>query len=441
MTLRTPPEELVRRAEASGHPGLVGKAPHWSRVRLGDVARVVNGAAFQSVYFNRDGVGLPLIRIRDVGTSSVSTWYAGPWEPSHLIARGDLLVGMDGDFRAARWRLGKALLNQRVCRVEVDESRYDPRFLEIVLQGYLNLIWDATSSVTVKHLSSRSISDIPLPYPEMNEQRRIVEILEDHLSRLDAAADSLSKARSRLEALRRSALDAHFGGTEGKVPLGDLLTEISAGKSFGASSSPATADEWGIIKVSAMTWGQFDPGENKAVPADRVDPRFEIRSGDLLVSRANTSEYVGASVLVGDVRPRLLLSDKSLRITPRADVSSEWLWRALQAPSARRQISALATGTKDSMRNISQGSLRRVQVPLHDSRQQATALATFAQVDAATRRLAAQVQAQALRCTALRRALLSAAFEGKLTARTSDDDVVEELTVPADTADFAMSMP
>jgi type I restriction enzyme S subunit len=148
------------------------------------------------------------------------------------------------------------------------------------------------------------------------------------------------------------------------VPLGDLIDDLSAGKSFGKANPPAAVGQWGIIKVSAMTWGEFRPEENKAVPADRVDPRFEIREGDLLVSRANTADYVGACVLVGPVRPRLLLSDKSLRLTPKPGVYAKWLWRTLQSPSVRRQIRELATGTKDSMRNISQAALREIAVPL-----------------------------------------------------------------------------
>lgn len=160
-------------------------------------------------------------------------------------------------------------------------------------------------------------------------------------------SQGLVNARRRLASLEQSALDVNFHA-DASVPLDELIEDISAGKSFGSTNTPARYDEWGIIKASAMTWGEFKPDENKAAPADRVDPRFENREGDLLVSRANTSDYVGASVLLGPVRSRLLLSDKSLRVTPNNRARPDWLWRALQAPSARRQISALATGTKDS---------------------------------------------------------------------------------------------
>ena len=68
---------------------------------------------------------------------------------------------MDGDFRIARWAGERALLNQRVCRLHVcDPDLYCDRFLEYVLQPYLDEIHKVTSSVTVKHLSSRTVTDL-----------------------------------------------------------------------------------------------------------------------------------------------------------------------------------------------------------------------------------------------------------------------------------------
>lgn len=149
------------------------------------------------------------------------------------------------------------------------------------------------------------------------------------------------------------------------IRLGDILLGIEAGKSFTCEPRRAEQDEWGVIKVSAMTWGVFREDENKALPAHRdPDPRHEIQPGDILVSRANTEAYVGAPVLVGDCRPRLLLSDKSLRLRPASGIDRRWLVYALASPTVRRQISAESTGAQESMRNISQRALANVQILL-----------------------------------------------------------------------------
>lgn len=147
--------------------------------------------------------------------------------------------------------------------------------------------------------------------------------------------------------------------------LGDVLERIEAGRSFGVASRSAREGEWGIIRVSAMTWGEFRLDQNKAVPSGvEVNRDHEIRQGDILLSRANTEEYVGASVRVRGGVTNLLLSDKSLRLVPSAAVDPEFLVQLLGSSAVRSQISRLATGTKDSMRNISQAVLKRVEFPL-----------------------------------------------------------------------------
>lgn len=153
------------------------------------------------------------------------------------------------------------------------------------------------------------------------------------------------------------------GWTE--APMGDLLKDIEAGRSFKCAERPARPDEWGVIKVSAMTWREFDERENKAVLDDRkVDARFEIRSGDLLFSRANTVSYVGAVVQVRETRRHLLLSDKSLRLVLCDGIAPRWAFYYLRSRRARNYLESLATGTSDSMRNISQATLRSLIVPV-----------------------------------------------------------------------------
>ena len=406
----------------------------WPIARLGEVADTALGKMLDKAK-TKGHAHVPYLRNVNVqwgriDTDDLLTMELAEDERERFAVRaGDLLVCEGGEIgRCAIWH-GRTdyLAYQKALHRIRPSDKLDTQFLRYLMEHHSlsGQLAKLATGTTIAHLPQQQLRRVPVPLPPLDEQRRIVDLLEDHLSRIDAAANYLSASIRRVITLERSSLDAHFGGRE--VPLADLIEDISAGKSFGAANAPARADEWGIIKVSAMTWGEFDPAENKAVTsAERVDPRFEIREGDLLVSRANTSEYVGASVLVRDVRPKLLLSDKSLRVTPRAEVESEWLWRALQAPSARRQISDLATGTKDSMRNISQAALKRVLLPNASSDEQEAALKSFNEVADAIVLLRREVETGAQRLEALRRSLLAAAFSGRLTGAASEPSAAKE---------------
>ncbi len=155
---------------------------------------------------------------------------------------------------------------------------------------------------------------------------------------------------------------------------------------------------------------------------ERVDPRWEILPGDLLLSRANTTQYVGATVLVANCRRRLLLSDKSMRLVVREGVDARWLRIALGSRSARAQMSAVATGTSDSMRNISQEKVRavRIRVPVAD--QQPAIIAAVERQLSVIDALLTEITTAARRSAALRRSILQRAFRGELVAQDPSDE-------------------
>jgi type I restriction enzyme S subunit len=148
--------------------------------------------------------------------------------------------------------------------------------------------------------------------------------------------------------------------------LGNLLTDIQAGKSFQTAEMLARRDELGVLKVSAVSWESFRADEAKSlIGAYEPDPTHRVKRGDLLMSRANTRELVGAVVLVEQDHPLRLLSDKTLRLVVDENrVDKEYLLFALRSGRAREHIERKATGTSDSMRNISQDVVMSIPVEL-----------------------------------------------------------------------------
>jgi type I restriction enzyme S subunit len=319
------------------------------------------------------------------------------------------------------------LTTNRFLKYGLDTTNYEP---------FVN-------GTTRLKLTKSALNRILVPLPPLNEQRRIVAAIEEHLSRLDAADRSLIAARRRIGVLRPSVLSAATQiGEERSVA--ELLDGIEAGKSFKCHGRRADPDEWGVIKVSAMTWGQFDEHENKAVLADAaVDPRWEIRPGDLLLSRANTTEYVGATVLVGECRPHLLLSDKSMRLLVCSDVDNAWLKIALSARAARQQMSAVATGTSDSMRNISQEKVKSVRLRVPPLEEQRRIVAEVEERLSAIDALRAAIERAQRRSASLRRAVLERAFRGELVPQDPSDEPASVLLerIRAERADSPRAEP
>nr|WP_247738780.1 restriction endonuclease subunit S [Shimia sp. R9_2] len=154
------------------------------------------------------------------------------------------------------------------------------------------------------------------------------------------------------------------------VSLGDLLERIEAGKNFRCEERPPNEGEVGIVKISAVTWGNFKDDESKTIGnPEQVSPALRIETGDLLMSRANTIELVGAAVIVGSLTRNLQLSDKVLRLRLAVPIQN-WVNRYLNSRSGRDQIESFATGAQMSMRNISQKNIARIELPLPPLREQ-----------------------------------------------------------------------
>jgi type I restriction enzyme, S subunit len=207
MAFNTSLDELV----SEDKTGLLAKHPTWERIKLEEIAQVLNGYPFDSEKFSSSG-GLPLIRIRDVLEGITQTFYQGASQADYLVNAGDLLIGMDGDFHCARWKSEPSLLNQRVCKITPQGDFYSLSFLTYVLPGFLSAINEHTPSVTVKHLSSKTIGSIPLPLPSRTEQTRIVTKLEELLSALDTGVAELKAAQKKLAQYRQSLLKAAVSG-------------------------------------------------------------------------------------------------------------------------------------------------------------------------------------------------------------------------------------
>ncbi|MBS1189555.1 MAG: hypothetical protein H6R10_1347 [Rhodocyclaceae bacterium] len=197
--------------------------------------------------------------------------------------------------------------------------------------------------------------------------------------------------------------------------LGSLIERIEAGLNVKCEERPPLEGEKGLVKISAVTWGRFDEEQSKTLPADTpVTETVRIRPGDLLFSRANTIELVGATVLVGNISKCLYLSDKVLRLVV-PEVTRRWVNYAMKTAHTRKVIQEASSGNQLSMRNISQEKLRQINIPiapLPEQKRIADKLdSALARVDACRDRLD-RIPALLKR---FRQSILAAATSGRLT--------------------------
>ncbi len=150
------------------------------------------------------------------------------------------------------------------------------------------------------------------------------------------------------------------------IRLGRLITNSDAGWSPKTENVPRTGDNWGVLKVSAVSWDSFRSEENKQL-LPGVVPRKEaqVREGDFLISRANTSELVAKAVIVREEPSNLMLSDKTVRLSFVPLCNQDFLLLVNNHAQYARDFYALeASGASPSMKNVSRDVIYRLPIPL-----------------------------------------------------------------------------
>ena len=143
------------------------KPSNWVKADIYSIANIIYGAPFASKLFNTEGLGKPIIRIRDLKEQAFVTYTTEIHPKGHLIQPGDIVVGMDGEFRPYIWGNSEAWLNQRVCIFE-SKLPLDKAFMLYTIKPLLNVIEQTQVATTVIHIGKKDYDAFEIILPDRN---------------------------------------------------------------------------------------------------------------------------------------------------------------------------------------------------------------------------------------------------------------------------------
>ncbi|MCF6251319.1 MAG: restriction endonuclease subunit S [Methylococcaceae bacterium] len=343
-------------------------------LQLGDLASYINGRGFKPSELTTKG--LPVIRIANLNNKDAPyDFFNGSLDDAHLINTNDILVSWSASLDTYVWERESAALNQHIFKVVPDLDKVDKEYLFFVLKFAMIGLREIVHGATMKHVTRPEFEGFKIAVVICKDkQHQIAVKLKSQLAEVETARKALEEQLSDVNLFVSRLKDQLLSTLQsvGRVELGELIIGIEAGKSFKTLERLASDTELAVLKVSAVSWTKFNPHEAKAISNDyKPDDKHKVYKGDLIISRANTIELVGAVVRVDADYPNCLLSDKTLRLVCNEEqILPDYLLYALRWPEARLHIEANATGSSDSMRNISQKTIRTIPIPLPDKKTQ-----------------------------------------------------------------------
>ncbi|WP_409430220.1 restriction endonuclease subunit S [Mycobacterium sp. SMC-16] len=346
------------------------------------------------------------------------------------VLEGDLLVCEGGEIgRCAIWRgRPEYIAFQKALHRIRPSAVLNVRFLRYLLEHQANngtLAAFATGS-TIAHLPQQQLRRIPVPLPPSDEQHRIVEILEDHLSRLNSANAALDRCARRVSAMKDVFLArcvrelSSVNGTQ-VVPLGQISQVLT-----GATPLRSNSDFYLNGTIPWITSGDLHQG--------RVTKPSQFVT-EAALARTNIKLVPAGSLLIamyGEGRTRGTVAELGIDATTNQACAAV----VLDDPELRAWVRLVLDANYTAMRRMAAGGVqpnlnlslvRSIEVPIPPESIRATLLGKLDELNASRERLSAELSAAKMRSNRLRGAILSAAFSGRLTGSSAELRKVESV--------------
>ena len=320
------------------------------------------------------------------------------------------------------------LISSNFCRRVVLGREVNPWFVyyQLVfkyLAGDTKRFQTATTNIRnlnfTDYLAETTLAVAPLP-----EQHRIVSVIEEQFSRLDAGMAALDKTRHKLRQIWIAGL--HAAQSKAGLADYDLVTfgeVLSAPLRNGYSARADPAGKVPVLTLTAVTLGDFSRRNMKMTGADPHRVRdLWIQPGDLLIERSNTKDLVGTARLYRGPGGAAVFPDLVIRARVDDRVIPEYAETILRSPESRRYFRDSAKGISGTMPKIDQGTIERLPFRLPPIDVQGAFVADLEERDRQIRELEDAVAVAFRQSTTLRFSILAAAFSGTLAQQDSKSE-------------------
>lgn len=415
----------------------------WSRLRLGDIATSIRNGLFAARPTD-DPVGTRILRISAVRGGRVNLD-----EPRYVqgvndeqirkfaLCPGDLLLTR---YNGSRRLVGTSgivpehdevtLYPDKLIRVVLEPTCADSRFVNYQLQAphvRQHLEPRIRTTAGQSGISGPDVRDIPLVLPHLAEQRRVVDLLEDHLSIIDAVLDSCALATRRLNSLHK----------------GILINLIPDESRYPVTWKHSTVSRAGTVELGRQRHPDWHSGTNMKpylrvanVFEDRIDTsdvktmhwpegtfeRFKLHNGDVLLNEGQSPEFLGRPAIYRGEPPEIAFTNSLLRFRVGRDVTPEFALLVFRRHmhAGRFQREARIT---TNIAHLSASRLKPIEFPIPPIDEQEEIVRVASERLSRIESIRRSVNSVEARTTALRRSVLASAFSGQLTDGATDDRI------------------
>ena len=350
---------------------------------LKDIAKITMGQSPDSSNYNETGDGLPFFQ----GNADFGEVYPTEriWcnDPKKVAEPKDILISVRAPIGALNYAKDKCCIGRGLAAISI-ESDAQRNYVFHFLKAKNTELNNKGTGSTFKAIGKSVLEDLQVPQISSLEQQKCMDMMDSIESIIRERKAELKK----FDELMRARFVEMFGdpvrnpkGWE-TYQLDECLERIDNGKSFVCSDKPRHGNYPAVLKLSAATYGDYRPSENKALlDENQFVEGAEVHPGDLLFTRKNTPELVGMAAYVQETPEKLMMPDLIFRLVTNEKMNPVFLWQLINCKEFRPVIQGISGGSAKSMSNISKERLGKTKIICPPRQIQDQIVPFIAQVD------------------------------------------------------------
>ncbi len=360
---------------------------------------------------NRDGIGTPFVKVGEFGEERpiVREWTT---DPKKLARTTDVLICVVG-ATCGKINLGAdCAIGRSVAAIRPKTDKVEQRYLWYFMQGKVQEMRQGSQGAAQTVINREMINDLLIPLPPLDEQRRIVAVLDKAFAGIATATANAKKNLTNARVLFERGLSDSFQNSGATVSLGSIAKFVRG--PFGGSLKKSIFQPSGfaIYEQQHAIYDQFSE-VRYFVSTEKFEEmaRFQIHPGDILMSCSGT---IGRVALVPDGAKPGIINQALLKLSPSKKVMGEYLLWYMRSQMFREQIAARSGGA--ALQNVaSVAVLKEITFPLPGSINQLKIVSNIQNLKASIDNLAGVMSSKLAALAELKQSLLQKAFAGKLT--------------------------
>ena len=333
-------------------------------VRLGDLCVINSGGTprrnNESYWKNGD---IPWVKISDLkngvveSTEEFITLDGLNNSSAKIFPQGTLLYTIFATIGEVAILKIDAATNQAIVGIQLKENqKVYLKYIYYYLKSQTNNIKQLGRGVAQNNINLSVVKNMAIPIVSLEKQSNIIATL----NKLEKIKENRITILSCLDDLIKSRFEEVFNLAAVNVSLSRYIKVLKSGKSLAGESYNTNK----VLKTGAVSFDYFNDKEVKNLPVSYTPlESHRVNVGDVIISRMNTAELVGAAGYVWSIADNVYLPDRLWSAILDENINPIFVWQVIIHPKTKLQIKRIATGTSGSMKNISKQKLLDIKVP------------------------------------------------------------------------------